>query len=43
MCQQDKYFEEKKARPTDAIALLSGELDFSSTMDEIDSTEETRE
>lgn len=34
---------EKIARPTDAIALFSGELDFSSTIDEIDSTDETRE
>lgn len=30
-------------RLTDVIALFKGELDFSSTMDEMDSTEETRE
>ena len=28
---------------TDAMALLSGELAFSSTMDEMDSTDDTRE
>jgi hypothetical protein len=33
----------EKSEFTDAIALFSGELDFSSTIDEIDSTDETRE